>query len=64
MAVKKTEFALLILNSCCLCGLELAGLPVKMRSGWVEQEVTKGCSSHDKTVCGQLVKSKAWPFHD
>ncbi len=40
-----------------LCGLVLVGLPVKMHSGWVEQEVTKGCSNYDKTWCGQLLKS-------
>lgn len=63
MAVKEMEFALhSSLNSCCLRGLVLAGLPVKMHSGWVEQEVAKGCSSRDKTSCGQLVKCTAWPF--
>lgn len=60
MAVKQTDFALHVLYSCCLCGLALAGLPVKMHSGLVEQEVTRGCSSRDKTSCGQLVKCTAW----
>lgn len=64
MAVKSGEFTLHILMSCCLCGLEPAEQPVKIQTGWVEQEVTEGRGSHDKTSCGQLVKSTEGFYQD